>query len=479
MEDIRYTTLDKTAGRLSASDIEGLAAGIRGGVLTPRDGDYDAARKIWNGMVDRRPAVIARCGNAQDVRHAVGFARAHRMLVSVRGGGHHIAGNSLADGGLVIDQSGMRTVRVDARRRTARVAPGALLGDFDREAQAFGLATPLGINSTTGVAGLCLGGGFGWLTRKHGMTIDNLISADIVTADGELRVASATTEPDLFWAIRGGGGNFGVATSFEFELHPVGPEVHSGLVVYPFEQARQVLEAWRDFTSNAPTELSVWAVLRKAPPLPFLPESIHGRDVVVFAIVYAGDIAAGERAAGPVLKFGRPAGSALMPHPYHAFQAAFDPLLAPGARNYWKSHNLRTVDDGLLDAVVAAAAAAPGPECEVFIAHLGGAMARVAPTDSAYAGRDANYIMNIHGRWQSADDDERCREWARRLHRDAAPFGTGGGYVNFFTDDEGERVAQAYGVNFERLQQVKQKLDPDNLFRMNMNVSPRITKLAA
>src|SRR5512134_16060 len=295
MTEIAYTTLNGTAARLPASDITALAAGISGGVLTPQHHEYDDARTIWNGMVDRRPALIARCADAEDVRRAVAFARAHRMLVSVRGGGHHIAGNSLADGGLVIDQSGARTVQVDPDRRTARVAAGALLGDFDRAAQAFGLATPLGVNSTTGVAGLCLGGGFGWLTRKHGMTVDNLISADIVTADGERRVVSAQQESDLFWAIRGGGGNFGVVTSFEFRLHPVGPEVHSGLVVYPADQARQVLRAWRDFTVDAPEALSVWAVLRKAPPLPFLPESIHGQDVVVLVVVYAGDPAAGER----------------------------------------------------------------------------------------------------------------------------------------------------------------------------------------
>ncbi len=479
MKDIAYTTLDKTTGRLAASTIDALAAGIRGGVVTPGDAGYDEERKIWNGMVDRRPALIARCINAKDVRHAVNFAREHRMLVSVRGGGHHIAGNSVADGSLVIDQSVQRGVRVDPERRVARVAPGALLGDFDHEAQAFGLATPLGVNSTTGVAGLCLGGGFGWLTRKHGMTIDNLLSADIITADGRQRMVSATQEPDLFWAIRGGGGNFGVVTSFEFRLHPVGPEVYSGLVVYPFDQAQKVLRAWRDFSVDAPTELSVWTVLRKAPPLPFLPESMHGRDVVVFAILYAGDVAAGERAAAPVLEFGTPAGSALTANPYAGFQAAFDPLLQPGARNYWKSHNFSTVDEDLLELLIAASAAAPGPECEIFIAQLGGAMGQVAPTATAYAGRDASYVMNIHGRWQSAADDDRGREWARRLYRDAAQFSTGGGYVNFFTEDEAERVEQAYGVNYARLQEVKRRFDPDNLFRMNINVSPAAAKLAA
>ena len=479
MQDIGYITLERTAGHLNAADLKDFAAGIRGEVLTSRDGGYDAARKIWNGMVDRRPAIVVRASNPQDVRHAVNFAREHRMLVSVRGGGHHIAGNSVTEGGLVIDQSGLRMVHVDPERRIARVAPGALLGDFDREAQAFGLATPLGINSTTGVAGLTLGGGFGWLTRKYGMTIDNLISADIVTADGRQRTVSASQEPDLFWAIRGGGGNFGVVTSFEFRLHPVGPEVYSGLVVYPADQGRKVLRAWRDFTIDAPVELSVWTVLRKAPPLPFLPESIHGKDVIVFAVVYAGDLAAGERAAAPVLKFGNPVGTALGPTPYAGFQGAFDPLLQPGARNYWKSHNIARLDDGLLDLAIAAAAGAPGPECEVFIAQLGGAMSQVAPTDTAYAGRDANYVMNVHGRWQSAADDDRGREWARRLYRDVAPFATGGGYVNFFTEDEGERVAHAYGVNYTRLREIKRRFDPDNLFQMNMNVSPAAAKLAA
>jgi FAD/FMN-containing dehydrogenase len=472
MNPIAYTTLDRTTERLAASDLAAFASGMRGRVVTSQDRDYDDIRKIWNGMVDRRPALIARCASTEDVQHAVNFARERRMLVSVRGGGHHIAGNSVAEAGLVIDHADMRTVRVNAQRRSAQVAPGALLADFDREAQVFGLATPLGINSTTGVAGLCLGGGFGWLTRRHGMTVDNLAAAEVVTADGTRHAVSATAEPDLFWAIRGGGGNFGVVTSFEFALHPVGPEIYAGLVVYPLDQAREVLGAWRDFTLDAPEALSVWAVLRKAPPLPFLPESMHGKDAVVLAVVYAGDAASGERAAAPVLKFGRPAGSALGAQPYAGFQAAFDPLLQPGARNYWKSHNFSALDDRLLDVAIAAAAAAPGPECEVFIAQLGGAMARVDPTETAYAGRDANYVMNIHGRWQSANDDDRCRGWARRLHTNAAPFATGGGYVNFFTEDEGERVPTAYGVNYARLQEVKRRFDPDNLFRMNLNVAP-------
>ena len=472
MHTLNYTMLDNDIGQLRQSETDAFAAGISGGVLGAADSAYDEARKVWNGAVDRRPALIARCLNDADVRSAVRFAGAHRMLVSVRGGGHHIAGNAVAEGGLTIDLSGMRSVSVDARNRTARVGPGALLADFDGAAQAHGLATPLGINSTTGVAGLTLGGGFGWLTRRYGMTIDNLLAATVVTADGEVRIASATSEPDLFWAIRGGGGNFGVVTSFDFQLHPVGPEIYAGLVVYPFVQARQVLRAWRDFTAEAPDELSVWSVLRKAPPLPFLPASVHGTEVLVLAVAYSGDVAAGQRAAAPVLQFGDPVGSALMPTPYAAFQRAFDPLLAPGGRNYWKSHNFSVLTDAALDVVIESAGGLPGPECEIFVAQLGAAMARVNPSATAYVGRDAYYIMNVHGRWSDPRDDDRVRSWARQVFRNAAPHATGSGYVNFLTEDEAGRVATSYGTNYPRLQAAKRRFDPENLFRMNLNIEP-------
>jgi FAD/FMN-containing dehydrogenase len=380
----------------------------------------------------------------------------------------------------MVDLSGMRSVAIDAAKRTARVGPGALLADFDREAQAHGLVTPLGINSTTGVAGLTLGGGFGWLTRRHGLTIDNLLGATVVTADGAVRTVSAASEPELFWALRGGGGNFGVVTSFEFRLHPIGPEVYCGLVVYPFAQARQVLRTWRDFNAGAPDELSVWAVLRKAPPLPFLPASAHGTEVVVLPLVYCGDVEAGQRAAAPVLKFGDPIASALGPTPYAGFQTAFDPLLAPGSRNYWKSNNFSTLSDATLDLVIGATARLPGPECEIFVAQLGGAMARVQPSATAFVGRDANYIMNVHGRWSDPRDDERVRAWARQAFEEAAPHATGSGYVNFLTEDEAERVSASYGANYARLQAVKQRFDPGNLFRMNLNIAPaRMTQGAA
>jgi len=473
MHSSTYLTLDGDVRQMRQADIDALSGRISGGLLGRGDKGYDDARKVWNATVDHRPALIARCMSDADVQAAVRFAGEQRMRLSVRGGGHHIAGNAVVEGGLTIDLSGWRSVAVDAARRTARVAPGALLADFDREAQAHGLATPLGINSTTGVAGLTLGGGFGWLTRSLGLTIDNLLGVTLVTADGRLHQASATSEPELFWALRGGGGNFGVVTSFEFRLHPVGPEVWSGLVVYAGAQARQVLRAWRDFNAGAPEALSVWAVLRKAPPLPFIPAEHHGRDVVIFPLLYAGDMAAGEKAAAPVATFATPIGTHLGPTPYAGFQQAFDPLLTPGGRNYWKSNNFASLSDTAIDLVIEAAKAEPGPECEVFLAQLGGAMARVDPAATAFVGRDAAYIMNVHGRWADTADDKRVRDWARKVFTDSAPHATGGGYVNFLTEDEGERVAATYGANYTRLQAVKQRYDPTNLFRANLNIAPQ------
>jgi len=474
MQTLNYLTLDRNVRQLRAAEVDALAARLRGDLLTPAHSGYDEARKVWNGTIDRHPALIARCRGDADVQAAVQFAREHGILLSVRGGGHHIAGNAVAEGGLMIDMSGMRGVEVDAGSRTARVEAGALLGDFDRAAQAHGLATPLGINSTTGVAGLTLGGGFGWLTRRYGMTIDNLVAATVVTADGQVRTTSADDETELFWALRGGGGNFGVVTSFEFRLHPVGPQIWSGLIVYPFAQARQVLRAWRDFTGDAPDELTVWGLLRKAPPLPFLPASVHGSDVVILVVAHAGDLAAAERATTPLLRFGNPLGSALGPTPYAAFQGAFDPMLTPGGRNYWKSHNFRDISDTALDVLIDSARALPGPECEIFLAQLGAAMARIDPAATAYVARDAHYVMNVHGRWSDPRDDDRVRAWARQVFGNMAPHATGAGYVNFLTDDEAERVAASYGANYRRLQRAKTRFDPDNLFRMNLNIEPDV-----
>src|SRR5215471_204678 len=307
---------------------------IKGTIILPDHSAYDDARRIWNAMIDRRPAVIVRCGEATDVAAAVGFAREHDLEISIRGGGHHIGGHSVCDGGLVIDFSGMKNVRVDPGSRRAYVEPGATLRDFDQAVQLHGLATPLGINSTTGIAGLTLGGGFGWLTREYGMTIDNLVAADVVTADGKTLRASPTDNPDLFWAIRGGGGNFGVVTQFEFQLHPVGPNVFAGLMVFPFNETKAVLARYREFLESAPINLNIWVVLRKAPPLPFLSTDVHGKEVVVLAVFFSGEPVAGEKLIRPLRHFGNILGEHVGSMPYTQWQQAFDPLLTPGARNY-------------------------------------------------------------------------------------------------------------------------------------------------
>lgn len=458
--------------KLSTGALDDLKASTRGQVLAPGDTGYDDARKIWNAMIDRRPAVIVRCAGAADVRRAVNFGRENKLLISVRGGGHNIAGTAVCDDGMMIDLSPMKSVRIDPRLARAYVEPGATLADFDNEAQAFGLAVPLGINSTTGVAGLTLGGGFGWLTRRFGMTVDNLLSADVVTADGELLQAREQDNEDLFWAIRGGGGNFGVVTMFEFQLHPVGPEIFGGLVVVPLEQGREALSNYRAALQTMPEELTVWAVLRQAPPLPFLPESVHGKPIVAFAVCYTGGVEKGPAAVEVVRKLGKPYGEHLGPMPYAAWQQAFDPLLTPGARNYWKSHNLESLQDGLIDAAVAAVETVPSSQCEIFFGHIGGAAMRIPVSATAYPHRSAQFAMNVHGRWDDPKDDDRCIAWARDIFRATEPYAQGGVYVNFLTQDETGRVGAAYGDNFDRLVRVKTRYDPQNLFRHNQNIRP-------
>jgi FAD/FMN-containing dehydrogenase len=452
--------------------IQELKTRLSGPVLDCDDAGYDEARHIWNAMIDRRPGAIARCASADDVVEAVNFAREHALLVSVRGGGHNIAGNAVCDGGLMIDLSSMKRVEVSPDERRATVEPGCILGDVDAAVQAHGLATPLGINSTTGVAGLTLGGGFGWLSRKYGMTVDNLLAADVVTADGTKLRASEDENPDLFWALRGGGGNFGVVTRFEFRLHPVGPELLSGLIAFPFEEAKSVITQFARFTETMPDELSVWMITRKAPPLPFLPERVHGKEIVVLALCHAGDPAEGEKLIEPLRGFGAAHGEHVGVQPYTAWQQAFDPLLTPGARNYWKSHNFTRLDDGVIDAVVEYAGALPSPHCEIFIGAIGGETSRVAPDAMAYASRDANYVMNVHGRWETAAEDARGIAWAREFFERSKPFASDGAYINFLTHDEAERVEFAYGATYERLVELKRKYDPSNLFRMNQNIRP-------
>jgi FAD/FMN-containing dehydrogenase len=472
MPDVSISTFSGSSCALSEDDISALQASLRGSVALPGDPGYDEARTLWNAMVDRRPGLVVRCAGASDVRQAVLLARDRGLQVAVRSGGHNIAGKAVCEGGLLIDLSTMTSVTVDPKSRKAWVEPGALLGDLDKEAQAHALATPLGVNSTTGVAGLTLGGGFGWITRKYGMSIDNLLSAEVVTADGSILRASEEENSDLFWALRGGGGNFGVVTGFEFQLHPVGPEVLSGLIVHPLEDAKTLLPAFRDAANSAPDELTIWTILRKAPPLPFLPEEWHGKEVLVFAVCYCGDMAEGEKAVAGIRALGNPIADVVGPHPFVGWQAAFDPLLEPGARNYWKSHDFLDLSDEAIDTLLNAVANLPTPECEVFIAHVGGAMSRVPAEATAYPQRSSHFIMNVHTRWREAADDDGCISWARDLFARTQPYAVGTVYINFMPDDEDDRVGEAYGDNYAKLAEVKKKYDPENLFRLNQNIKP-------
>jgi len=472
MNDLNLTTLEGGKKLIGAAAAGALAAQLRGSLLNERDASYEEARTIWNAMIDRRPGLIVRCAGAADVVSAVRFARDNALLVAVRGGGHNIAGNAVCDGGLMIDLSPMKSVRVDEAEQRAWVEPGATLADVDQATQAFGLAVPTGINSTTGIAGLTLGGGFGWITRKFGLTIDSLLSVDVVTADGEKVRASLTENPDLFWALRGGGGNFGVVTAFEFRLHKVGPQVLSGLVVHPFADAEMVLKEYRQALAAAPDELTCWAVMRQAPPLPFLPTEWHGKEVLVLAMCYCGDIKAGETATARLRSIGKPIVDVVGPHPFAGWQQAFDPLLAPGARNYWKSHDFTELSDAAIKILTGAVRNLPGPECEIFVAHVGGAAGRVAADATAFPQRSAHFVMNVHARWQKPDMDRACIGWARDLFEATKPHSTGTAYVNFMPGDEVDRVEAAYGGNYRRLAEAKRRYDPRNLFRMNQNVRP-------
>ncbi len=449
-----------------------LKENLKGRIVLPESPDYGKVCEIWNAMIDRRPAIIVQCAAADDVPQAIAFARESDLEISIRGAGHNIAGNAVCDDGLMIDLSTMRNVRVDPERRRAYVEPGATLGDIDKAIQVYGLAMPVGINSTTGIAGLTLGGGFGWLTRKYGMTIDNLVSAEVITAAGMKVRTSEDENAELFWAIRGGGGNFGVVTEFEFKLHPVGPEILAGLIVFPYDQAKQVLTRYREFVASAPEELNVWVVLRHAPPLPFLPEEVHGKEVVVLAVFYAGDIAEGEKLLEPLRGFGEMHGEHIGAQPYVEWQQAFDPLLTPGARNYWKSHNFTELRDGALDYMIQFAGQMPSPQCEIFVGLIAGAPNRVPADAMAYGSRDARFVLNVHSRWNEFAQDEECIAWARAFFTASAPYASAGAYVNFMTEEESDRVAAAYGSNYERLVHIKKRYDPENLFHFNQNIKP-------
>jgi FAD/FMN-containing dehydrogenase len=448
---------------------------MRGDVIYEGDKGYEKSRAIWNGMIDKSPTAIARCTGTADVVAAVDFAREHDLLLSVRGAGHNVAGHALCDGGLMIDLSQMKGIHVDPHAQTARVQPGVDLGDLDRETQLFGLATPTGIVSKTGLAGLTLGGGFGWLARKHGFTADNLLSADVVTAEGRILRASKEENPDLFWGIRGGGGNFGVVTSFEYQLHPVGPTVLGGLLLHPMETAAELLRFYRDFVADAPEELGSLFAMRLAPPAPFLPEEIHGKPVCGLIVLYAGDLEEGERVLKPLREFGQPLADKIGPKPYVAVQSMLDEGQTEGHRYYWKSHYLTELPDEAVESIVARGATIPTPLTRVLMMQLGGAVRRREEMDMAASHRDAEFVLAINNGWRDPEEDDKQIGWVRDFWSAMRPFSSGT-YVNFIPAGEGqEGVWAAYGEEkYRRLVEVKNKYDPANLFRINQNIEPTV-----
>lgn len=467
------TTATEPTKVIGDASVGELQAAIRGQVIRPGDDEYDDARTVWNAAHDKRPALIIRCTGTADVIAAVTFARSQGLLVAIRGGAHSIAGFSTCDGGVVIDLSPMNAVTVDPVRRRAIAQGGATWADFDHETQAFGLAVTGGLVSSTGLGGFTLGGGIGWLLRRHGLTSDNLVRAEVVTADGRLVHASAEENPDLFWALRGGGGNFGVVTSLEYTLHPVGPTVLGGLLFFPAEAAKEVVTGWRRLTASMPDELTSLVNLTTAPPVPFLPESVHGKPVVVIAAVHCGALDAAERDVAPLRTLAEPILDHLGRVPYVAMQQALDPLWMPGAHNYFTSAMLDDLPDAAVDELVGRWASKPTAQSELHIHHAGGAMARVPQSDTAFSQRGATYILNVIARAQDGEGFADHVAWARGARGALSAYGPDTMYVNFTGDGDEDKVRASYPPEtYARLVAVKDRFDPTNLFRLNQNIRP-------
>lgn len=470
------TTISTRGGAVLVLDEATLCQfqdGLSGTVIRAEDAAYDAARAIWNGMIQRRPALIVRCASEADVQHTVHFVRRHDLVFSVRSGGHNIAGTSLCDGGVVVDLSAMKEIHVEPATRRVRVEPGCTLGDVDRATQLHGLAVPTGIVSETGIAGLTMGGGFGWLTRRYGYTSDNLVSARVVLPDGRVVTASDAEHPDLLWGIRGGGGNFGIVTSLDFQAYPLGPEVVAGLMVWPMDQAPEVMRYYRSFSASLPEEAGSLLVLRPAPPAPFLPLEWHGKPIVGIAGVFAGPLEEGARIFAPLQGVGRPLGGGMVPKSFIAHQTMFDAGQPKGRQYYWKSEYLRGLTEETDRILLEHARGIESPHTAILCFQLGGAMARISEDSSAAAYRDAGFVVNVAGAWDDSSEAERHTAWVRRCWEALRPHSIGT-YVNFLTqEDDQARVRAAYGLNYDRLTDLKSRYDPENVLRANQNISPR------
>jgi FAD/FMN-containing dehydrogenase len=467
LEETKTTVVEESV-------VAGLQSQLRGEVLQPGDESYDKARKVWNGMIDKKPALIVRCASADDVVAVVSFARENGILLAVRGGGHNVAGTAVADGGLVVDLSPMKGVQVDPERHTVRAEGGVTIGELDEETQKFGLATPMGVVSETGIAGLTLGGGLGWLRRKYGLSSDNLVSVDIVTADGRYLTASETQNPDLFWGIRGGGGNFGVVTSFEYQLYPVGPEVMFCFVVYPGDRAKEVLRFCEEYVAQASDEVSPLGVLGRVPHDELFPEEWHGKPYAAILAMYSGSVEQGERVLQPLRDLGGPIADLSEPMPYTEAQKLLDEDYPEGGRYYWKSVNLNGLGDEEIEHLMAHAETAPSDHSTIDVWYQGGAMNRVEAEETAFGDRSAPYLLGIEGNWEESHEDEANVAWVRGCVSDMQRFSHGGMYLNFpgFLEEGQEMMRDAYGENYERLVALKNEHDPANLFRMNQNIRP-------
>jgi hypothetical protein len=453
--------------------LDNLKLHLRGQVIIAGGTDYDECRTVWNAMIDKKPSIVVRCLGTADVIECIRFAQEHGLLLSIKGGGHNIAGLAAIDDGMMLDMSLMRGVWVDSQGKVAHAQAGCLLGDVDSETQLAGLAAVLGFNSATGLAGLTLGGGFGYLTRRWGWTSDNVVGMNIITAEGRLVRASDDENEDLFWGLRGGGGNFGVVTSIDYLLYPVGPEIIGGIVAWPLSEAPGVFELYRNLAGSAPPELTLVIILRRAPGVVWLPKEVHGKLIVAILACYSGNPEEGEKVVAPIKSFGKPVGDILKRRPYVEMQSLLDRTQPKGRRNYWKNEYLPGIEPALGGKLINHAAKITSPHTSVILFQIEGALNNIADDFSATDNRNAHYILNMLGSWEKVEDDNLNIEWVREAWNDLKPFSTGGNYINFQTEDEGsERMEAALGRGLHKLVSIKTKWDPLNMFRSNRNIKP-------